>query len=96
MVPFMLNKNKFQKSHSGRRNVGISSKGTLSTTQPRKCPLHLSHNGNISPFKESSLDILAILRNLEVIFIEGILAQGNRAAPNHFVRDLSWLSDIIT
>lgn len=64
--------------------------------QPRKCPLHLSHNGNIPSFKESRLDSLAILGNFEIVFGQGILAQGNKANPIHFIRSLCWLSDIIT
>ena len=55
-----------------------------------------SQNGNISPFKESRLDILATLRNLEIVFGQGILAQGNKANHKHFLRSLSWLSDIVT
>lgn len=64
--------------------------------QPRKCPLRLSRNGTTAPFKESRLSILAILGNPEIVFGQGILAQGNKANPDHFVGSLSWLSDIIT
>lgn len=55
-----------------------------------------SQNGNISPFKESGLDVLATLGNLEIVFGQGILAQGNKENPKHFLRSRSWLSDIIT
>lgn len=55
-----------------------------------------SQNGNISPFEESRLDILATLRNLEIAVGQEILAQGNKANHKRFLRSLSWLSDIIT
>lgn len=53
-------------------------------------------NGNISSFKESRLGSVATLRNLEIVFGQGILAQGNKADTKHFLRSLHWLSDVIT
>lgn len=35
------------------------------------------------------------LRNLEIVFGQGILAQGNKADTKHF-REFHWLSDVIT
>ena len=40
--------------------------------------------GNISSFKESRLGSLATLGNLEIVFGQGILAQGNKANTKHF------------